>query len=87
MNGFTLMAFRLLAMACLLAFVLWQFQRNAVELGFSVGSLATWVIGGLCLFGVGASIAGVFDESRLSRSNAVALVLNGLGALLTFLQT
>ena len=87
MNGFTLMAFRLLAMACLLGFVLWQLQRNAVELGFSSGSLAAWVIGGLCLLGAGASIAGAFSESRLSRSSAVALVLNGLGVLLSFLHT
>ncbi len=87
MNGFTLLSFRFLAMASLVGFVVWQFQRNAVDLGFSVSSFASWIVGGLCVLGLGASVAAAFDQSRLTRSNAVALVLNGLGAALSFFHT
>ena len=78
------MSFRLFAMAAILAFVVWQLRRNAFE--FDVGRVAVWVTGGLCALGVAASVAGAFDEARLSRANAVALVLNGFGALISFLQ-
>lgn len=86
MNGFTLLSFRLLALAGVVAFFLWQFARQGLDLG-SAGSMATWLVCGLFSLGFAASVAGAFDESRLSRSTAVALVSNGFGAVLAFLHT
>ncbi len=81
MNGLTLLSFRLFAAAALFGFVLWQFRRHGLDVGPSLSSFAAWPIGGLCGFGLIAAVASALNQARLSRSDAVAFVLNGFGIL------
>jgi hypothetical protein len=86
MNGYTLLAYRLLGAAYVYGVVLLLLSRTELELGGLTRQISPWVVGVLCVLSLGASGAGVLEDSHLSKYSFGAIALSVFGCVLAVYQ-